>query len=360
MVKRLIVGALLCLFLTGCSSNGEIIITESDDEWSIDDRMLDLGNLSTTMDSTRSFVGAVNSGVYICDSFPEQAENPDNIEKHIYFLPYEDIESNREPEKIFKITAPYYSAYLDGENLIIQVPEEEIMQVMMLDTSNESTFLYKFQPSVFSPLKTSASHILSIRGDSLVLTQKDDNSETTVFEATYDSESNRAERLTGGIAVNEDYAFWGTESTNDKIYYLYIYDICKGEIFQKVEVEHPCLYGTYMNDKVLISQTDTEFIEQAGGIGSIVNGKYVEDSKIPYIDPAHYIRDDAVNDEGIYFASSEVGYFWNRKDNNISLHLLYQKDEGEELCSDISITEKGFRFILKKSGGYYIRTMEKK
>jgi hypothetical protein len=193
----------------------------------------------------------------------------------------------------------------------------------------------------------------------LILQNTENNEEKIIYSALWDNERAIGEDI-GCVSINNETVCFTLNKCYEDVeseHVLLLYDISKEEIVEEIPLQTGAYYAAYGGDKagLLLSETDDfTYIEEAGSMGYIEDGTYVETAKIPMISASNMIRNGIYVGDGYYFTTYKAAYYWDTKKNKI---YVYDYQWIENRKSKISLSEDGLNYVISDGDRTFIRTV---
>lgn len=367
MVKSKIglVGLLIILYLSGCGTKDTVIVQEKE-AWNYVDT-----EISGIPEN--AYVSAVaSSGIYYeVENSTDYSTFEPTAEYEFHFLDY----SGNDQMLWRKDGINTYNRFDIGDNMLLCHVMAEGMEIIKFSPDGSAEILFTQNAPQFPFIQSYENYIVSIRNnfveDSegsrmyenvLILQDTKTNEEKVIYRVLWDNEIARGEDL-GCVSVNDKTVCFTVNKFHEgeeREYILFLYDIDKEEIVEEIVLPTRAYYAAYGGDKagLLLSETDdNRFMEEAGSVGYIKDGAYVETAKIPLISASCMIIDGKYTGSGYYFTTYKAAYFWDIKSNKI---YMYDYQWDEKRCAGIFPTEDGIQYIVKDGDSTFIRTVSVK
>lgn len=346
---------IICIFcLTGCANDENLSVEHSNELWKVTDTKIN------ALPEDALVVGVTNDGIYYeqtLDYNPE--ESKESLSYHFLSLSGEDILVYHED-----VQSSYRSYFVKDKDLILSICIGEGVKVLELSQNGEVREVFTQNAVQLPLLQSYEGKLLSIRNNitedgyenNLILSDSGSGKETVIYKTVDDIEQGTGEDIVCASLNGSEVCFTVEEMDGGiSQYWLYIYDISKDEIVEKVQLERRSLFAAQVEDKVILSETDDmTFLENAGSIGKIVDGEYQETGKLPLVTASNMIRRSLFKDNVFYLISANACYLWDVEKDKI---FVYQMDKNENLNGSVYATDQGFMCVVKKGSEMYLRNI---
>ena len=261
-----------------------------------------------------------------------------------------------------------YNTKSVGDNMLLCNVTEDGMEIIQLSPDGNIQPLFHQNAPQFPFNQTCEQYMVSIRNhfveDShmyeniLILEDMEKKEEKVIYSTLWDNENGIGEDL-GCVSINnETVCFTLNKEYKDKKseHVLFLYDIEKEKIVEEIPLRTRVCYAAYGGEGgLLLSETDdSKYLEEAGSLGYIENGAYVETAKVPLISASNLIRDARYTGEGYYFTTVDAAYYWNTKANEI---FVFDNQWLENKKSRIWASDDGLKYVGYDGDSTFIRTL---
>lgn len=360
--KNIFGGLLLLLCLTGCGKE-EIPIVQEQEAWKCED--IEISGLPEN-----AFVcDIVSNGIYyeIELDVDYSREEPATVNEY-HFL---DFWGN-DRVILQKSDMNTYSIAQNGEDMLLCNTTEEGMEVLTLSQDGSVKTVFLQNAPQFPFIQTYGQYMVSIRNNfvddtkkyenKLVLLDKEKDKETIIYCTMWDNERAVGEDL-GCVSMDDKTVCFTLNRHYDNKkseFILFVYDISADKIVKEIPLRTQAYYAAYGKEQnsLLLSETDEmTYMEEAGALGYIKDGAFVEQEKIPLISASNMIRDGAYTGKGYYFTTYKAAYYWNVKTNKIYVYdYEWCKDKEYKMLP----TGEGLKFIVTDANRTFVRTLSVK
>lgn len=359
-VKMFILLSVLCL--AGCGIEDEPVVQEKDAWTSVDVEIFGVPEDAHICTIT-------SKGIYYeLQIGIDYSKQEPTTENEFHFLDY----SGNDQMLLKKSNMNTCSEVKAGDNMILCNVTENGMEVIRLSPEGDVETLFDQNAPQFPSIQTCGQYMVSIRnnfvGDSgmyenvLILQNTEKNEEKVIYSALWDNEKAVGEDLGCVSLNNETVCFTLNKRYEDmeREQVLFLYDISKEEIVEEIPLWTRVYYAAYGGEEagLLLSETDDySYIEEAGSMGYIEDGTYVETAKVPLISASNMIREGIYVGDGYYFTTYNAAYYWDTTKNKI---YVYDYQWIENSKSIKSLSEDGISCVIRDGDSTFIRTISVK
>lgn len=256
---------------------------------------------------------------------------------------------------------------VDNHMIFCNVTEEGMEIIELSPEGNVETLFTQNAPQ-FPFMQSFQQYMVSIRNNfvdnnmyenALVLRDMEKKEEKVIYRVLWDNEKGIGEDL-GCVSMSNDticFTVNKCNENNENEYILFLYDIESEEIMKEVSLPTRAYYAAYgkENGKLFLSQTnDSTYMEEAGAVGDIKNGTFVENAKIPFISASNMIREGRYIGNGYYFTTYDAAYYWDTKTGTI---FVYDYQWRENSISRMLLTEDGLKYLVSGGDDTFVRTL---
>ncbi len=355
------VSLLIAFCLVGCGTKDEPVVQEKEAWDSVD---VQISNLP----ENASVYAIASNGIYYgISKNTDYSGNEPTSENEFHFLDH----SGNDCMILQKGDMNTFSVESDGNNAILCNATDEGMEIIKLLPEGNETLFQQNAPQ-FPIIQTCEQYMVSIRNNftddytmyenTLVLRDTEKNEEKVIYRTLWDNEKAIGEDL-GCVSINNEavcFTLNKSYENRESEHILFLYDINKEEIVEEIPLRTRAYYAAYGGEEagLLLSETDdSTYMEEAGSMGYIEDGAYVETAKIPLISASNMIRNGSYTGDGYYFTTYDAAYFWDTKANRI---YVYDYQWIENNRSKVVLSEDGLKYVVIDGNSTYIRTISVK
>lgn len=356
-VGLVIISITICL--TGCGNKNALIVQEKE-AW-------DYTDVKISGMPEDAYVCAVAShGIYyeVTNSTDYSGEEPTS-ENEFHFLDY----SGNNWMLLKQGGMNTYSIENIGDNMLLCNTTVDGIEIIEFSPDGNVKTLFSQNAPQFPFIQSCGHYIVSIRNNfvedsdmyenALIIQDTERNEEKVIYRTIWDNEKARGEKL-GCVSINDETVCFTLNryyEGNEKEYILFLYNIKKEEIVEEIPLSMRVYYAAYGGDRagLLLSETDDyNYIEEAGSMGYIKDGAYMETTKVPLISASNMIRKGSYTGTGYYFTAPKSAYYWDTKANKI---FVYDYQWDEKRISKTFPTEDGLKYVVKDGDNTFVRTV---
>lgn len=350
---------LIMICLTGCGNQNTLIVQEKE-SWDYIDV-----EISGIPENADIYAIASNGVYYKIQNNTDYSNWEPRSENEFYFMDFSG--NDRMLIKISDMNA--YSIKNAGDHMILCNMTEDGIEVIMFSPDGEKKTLFNQSAVQFPFIQSYKNYVVSIRNNfvenshmyenALILQDIEKDEEKVIYSAIWDNEKARGEDL-GCVSINDETVCFTLNryyEGNEKEYILFLYNIEKEEIVEEIPLSMRVYYAAYGGDRagLLLSETDDyKYIEEAGSMGYIKDGAYMETTKVPLISASNMIRNGSYTGTGYYFTAPKSAYYWDIKVNKI---FVYDYQWDEKKITGTFPTEDGLKYVVKDGDNTFVRTV---